>query len=381
MRIVLDARAVHGQSDGMSNYIRHLVVGLLTRDEAHEYVLLLNQTFADELRGLSLLGRPGVVPVVTSIPFMGLSQQFAIPGVLRRHAPADVYHYPHFDMPGWAHPRSVVTIYDLNHLRLPGYFDSQRQLKRVYSAAATRWSLAKARQIIAISHETKSQLLQSFPHLDPDRITVIYFGLNEHFRTKPDEAAVQRFRNKYGLGQDRFILYVGTDRPHKNLDRLLLAYAKLRVRSGVTQKLLLVGGARHDGLMQQRAAAAGLNGSVARLGYLPEDELPLAYQVADVLAFCSVSEGFGMPLLEAMASGVPIVTSKTGAMAEIAGESAVLVDPFSVDSIADGLFTMLTSQEARRSSIAQGRATVQRFNWRDAARQTLEVYRKAGQAG
>ena len=378
MRILFDARGVQDRSDGMSNYVRHILTGLIRMDTTNEYVVLLTTAFRNELEQIGLLERPNVHPLVTSIPFMGLSQQVRLPAVVRRLPGVSLYHYPHFDMPILVHPRGIVTIYDLNHINFAAYFDSLRPLKRGYSLGTTWLSLRRAAHIITISHATKRQLLNRFPWLDPCKVTVTYFGVSETFRATPSPEKLAAFRRKYHLADDRCILYVGTDRPHKNLDRLLAAYARLRRDRRIAHKLLLVGASQQDSLGQDHGAAREANDGVVRLGYVPEDELPLAYRIAEVFVFCSLSEGFGMPLLEAIASGVPVVTSNVGAMAEIVGDSAQLVDPFSVESITEGLAGVLSSEALRRALTAKGVERVQRFRWEEAARKTLEVYNAVG---
>ena len=381
MRILFDARGVRDQSDGMSNYVRHLLAQLLRVDTENEYVVLAAPALADDLARADLLDHPNLRPVVTSIPFMGAAQQLQVPRLARRLGPVSVYHYPHFDLPLAAHPRSVVTIYDLNHLSFAEYFDSLRPLKQVYSFQTTRWTMTRAKEIIVISNTTKSHLLQRFPWLDPQKVTVIYFGANEAFRTPPDPDRLRAFRQKFQLGQGRFILYVGTHRAHKNLTRLLEAYRRLVLQSACPHGLLLVGSPKDDSDLQARIAALGLGERVKTLGHITDEELPLAYRVADAFAFCSLSEGFGMPLLDAMVSEVPIVTSNLGAMAEVVGDSAVLVDPFTVESIADGLMRVLGSEALRRRLMMSGLERATRFTWEETARKTLDIYRRVGQAG
>ena len=381
MRILFDARGVREQSDGMSNYIRHLLAHLLRVDTENEYVVLAAPGFADTMRQAPWPAGRNARVIVTRAPFMGLAQQAQIPWLTRRLPSAALYHYPHFDLPLLAHPRTVVTIYDLNHVTFGTYFDSHKRLKRTYSLGTTALSLRRARHILTISQTTKDQILTRFPWIDPQKVSVTYLGVNEAFAARPDPTRMAQFRAKYRLGEARYILYVGIDRTHKNLGRLLEAYRCLRRGGRVTQPLLLVGSLRRDGETVQQIQRFGLESSVRQLGYVTDDELPLAYRVADVFAFCSLSEGFGMPLLEAMASGVPIVTSNVGAMSEVAAGSAVLVNPWSVDSIADGLFHVLSSDGLRRRLIADGMETVRRFAWEETARKTLEIYRRVGQAG
>ena len=382
MKIVFDARGVQGWSDGLSNYVRHIVTALLKLDTANEYVVLLGPALQEHLAAAGVLERPNLRVVATDIPFMGVAQQLRIPRLIRGVAPdATLYHYPHFDMPLFAHPRSVMTVYDLNHISMSGYFDSLRTLKRIYSAGTTWLSLRKTRHIITISETSKQTLLSRFPWLSPSQVTVTYFGVSDRFLVPPDSSRIAAFRERFQLGREPFILYVGTQRPHKNLERLLAAYSRLRHASHLSHRLVLVGSPRQDEKLHRLVQAHALNGAVRHVGYLAEEELPLAYRAADALAFCSLSEGFGMPLLEAMASGVPIVTSDLGAMAEITGGSAVCVDPYSVESIAEGLHRILTSATLRQDLVAKGRERIRDFVWGEAARKTLEVYRRVAEQG
>jgi len=378
MRILFDARGVQDRSDGLSHYVRHLLIGLLRADPTNTYTVILGPTMRAHLERAGLLGRPNLHLIETSIPFMGLDQQFRLPLLVRRYPPADVYHYPHFDLPLLAHPRSVVTIYDVNHVSLASYFESLRTLKRLYSLGTTAMGITRAQHIITISEASKRQLLERFPWLDPRKVTVTYFGLNDRFQTPPGPEKTREFRQRFKLGQDRFILYVGTHRPHKNVSRLIEAYERLRRGQGISQKLLLVGSPNGDGSVPRTIQALGLQEHVRLLGHIADDELPLAYRMADVFIYCSLSEGFGMPLLEAMASEVPIVTSNVGAMAEVVGESAVLVNPYSVDSIAEGMSRALSSESLRWELIARGQARLQRFRWEEAVSKTLTVYKWAG---
>lgn len=374
MRILFDARAVQDRADGLSNYVRHTLTHLLRLDADNEYVILLGPALRDHLASVGLLERRNVRPVITSILFMSPYQQVSVP-LLARHLPhASLFHYPHFDLPVLVHPRSLVTIHDLNHITFRDYFDSLRRVKRSYSAWATRLTVAKARHIITVSDTTKRELLRRFRWLDPEHVSVIGSGLNSAFQSSVDPDRIEAFRRKFHLGGDRYILYVGTHRAHKNLDRLFEAYGKLRRQSSFTHKLLLVGSSKAKEKLEQTIAAYGLNGSVLPLGYVAEEELPLAYRVADAFVFCSLSEGFGMPLLEAMASGLPIVTSNVGAMAEIAADSAVLVDPLSAEAIAEGLTRVLSCAGLRHDLIERGQRRVRTFTWEEAARKTLQVY-------
>lgn len=395
LTVVFDARGVQERSDGLSHYVRNLVIHLLRLERDTRYIVLLRPSLVGELRRAGVLGRPGVIVRELGVPFMGLLQQAALPGVIRRDARrapgASVYHYPHFDMPLAAHPRTVVTMYDMNHLTLPEYFQSWRRLKRVYARSMTALTVRRAAHILTISEASKQALRQRFPSLPDDRVTVTHLALDRAVwgcvpgskgtgcREEPvplePGTEMAGFRERRRLGSDRFILYVGTDRAQKNVDRLLLAYRRIR-EQGIPHKLLLVGSVGESPRVARRIGELGLDGAVARIGHLPDEQLPLVYRCAEVFAYCSLSEGFGLPLLEAMACGVPIVTSGIGAMAEVAGACAELVDPYSVESIAQGLLTVLRSAARRQELLARAQEVVARYRWEETARKTLEVYRR-----
>jgi alpha-1,3-rhamnosyl/mannosyltransferase len=376
MRVLFDARAWRSQTDGLSNYVHHLVAEMIRQDQTVDYVLIVNQALHEAWSREGLFAHRHVHPILSSIPFMGLEQQLRVPLLVRRLPSAAVYHYPHFDLPLLAHPAAVVTIHDLNPCALPDYFDSFRLLKRTYAAWATRWAATKAMRVLVVSEATKRTLLSFVPSLKSEQVVVTHHGITGNIGAAiPSEAQAGRFRRRYRLADHRFILYVGTDRPHKNLPRLIQAYARLRADGACRQKLLLVGGFTHHAQLERLAVSLGVGDDVVLTGHVASEELPLAYQAADVFALCSLSEGFGMPLLEAMAAGVPVVTSSRGSMAEVAGDAAVLVDPESVEAMAHGLGQVLGSPRLQESLIEHGRRRLDTFSWRSAARRTLEVYR------
>ena len=380
MRILFDARGVQRHSDGMSHYVRQLLLHLLALDGPQEYVVLLREPFLRELERRGVSPRPNLHPVVTDEPFMGWRQQLGLRRLIRRLPPVSLYHYPHFDLPLFAHPRSIVTVFDLNQFHLPGYYHSLGPVKRLYGFLSTRASVAKAEHVLTISQASRQLLLQRFPALPSDRVTVTHLGLSEAFGAAPSAASVSAFRERHRLGADRFLLYVGTDRPHKNLNRVLAAFARLRHSCTIPHRLLLVGSSTGDGSVPRAIRSLGLDDAVARIDHVPDEELPAAYRAAEALVFCSLSEGFGMPLIEAMASELPIVTSNLSAMQEIAGTAAILVDPRSVESIAKGMWQVISRDALRKQLIERGQDRVRAFTWDAAARATLEVYRQVGAA-
>jgi glycosyltransferase involved in cell wall biosynthesis len=215
----------------------------------------------------------------------------------------------------------------------------------------------------------------------PDKIVVVYNAIDEHFRVTPSEEDVARVRERYQLDH-QFVLYVGNIKPHKNLVRLIEAFAELR-RTGFDEVKLLIIGDQISKLPALRRAVHShkLHKHVRFLGYVSDQTLGILYRLASAFVFPSLYEGFGLPPLEAMASGTPVVTSNVSSLPEVAGDAAVLVDPYDVDSIVDGMRRVLTdpvlAADLRRKGIERARE----FSWERSVEKTRQVYQEIGGRG
>ncbi|MBU0702637.1 MAG: glycosyltransferase family 4 protein, partial [Chloroflexi bacterium] len=292
----------------------------------------------------------------------------AQPGVLRRIG-ADLVHGPVFVAPLLAPCPAVVTIHDLSFIRFPDLF---RPANRLYLTALTRLSARRARRLIAVSEHAAAESARLLG-VSRERIDVIYHGVDPAFRPLPaDEVAAFRRRRRL---PERFVFFVGTLEPRKNLARLVEAFARARdARIG----LVLAGGKGwlYDELFA-RVEALGLSEQVIFPGYVTSEELPLWYNAATLLAYPSVYEGFGLPVLEAQACGTPVLTSNLSSLPEAAGDAAVMVDPYDVEALADGLNRLLTDESLRNDLRAAGLARVGQFTWSRAAQETVRTYRRA----
>lgn len=284
----------------------------------------------------------------------------------------DLYHYPHFNLPVATPSQSIVTIHDLEPLRSASYFRRLGPVKRAYFWAAMTHSVTRARAVITPSHATADALSRVVPWARR-KIQVIYEGVDELFRQAPSPTEVDECRARLRTSE-RSILYVGVDRPHKNLRRLLQAFARIAPR--VPHVLVMVGQALVEGpALRELALKLGIADRVSWLGYVADQDLRCLYRSADLLALCSLAEGFGLEAVEAMASGLPVVVSNVGALEEIAGLASVRVDPYSVESIADGLLRVCTDPVLRSELREQGLRRASRFTWRNAAEATMDLYR------
>jgi glycosyltransferase involved in cell wall biosynthesis len=264
---------------------------------------------------------------------------------------------------------TVLTVHDLIFRRYPAH---HRRLNRWYLNATMPLFCRRAGHIIAVSEQSKRDVIEAYG-ISPDKITVIYEAADPRFCPQPAEA-VAAVRAHYGL-PDRYLLFVGTIEPRKNLGRILAAFERLHA-DGLTDALVIVGkrGWLYDDFF------ARLEGSPAKQavifpGFIPDAELPSVYAGAQALAFPSEFEGFGLPVLEAMACGAPVVCANTSSLPEVAGDAAVLVDPLDADALADALRRVLSDPALAADLCARGPAQAARFSWDRAAEETLAVYR------
>lgn len=295
-------------------------------------------------------------------------EQLVQPWVLKE-AKADLVHGPVFVGPFIAPCPVVVTIHDLSFLRFPHLF---RGANRLYLRIFTRASVRRARRVIAVSSYTAEETIRLLG-VEGGKVDVVYHGVDAGFRPLPAKE-VQAFRERTGL-PERLILYVGTLEPRKNLVRLVEAFARLQ-EPGLS---LILAGARgwYDETIFARVEELGLREKVLFPGYVPPDELPLWYNAATVFVYPSLYEGFGMPVLEAQACGTPVLTSDRSALPEAAGEGALLVDPWDVEVLAEGLRQLLGDETLRMTLRQSGLAHASRFDWRKTAAETVAVYWRA----
>src|SRR5204862_4676922 len=267
-----------------------------------------------------------------------VAEQIRIPWALKRER-VDLFHAPHYVLPPLVPCKSVVTIHDCIHLMFPQYLPNRLALG--YARASIAMAAKRATRVLTVSQSSKRDILR-FVSTESDKITVIYNAYDERFGVEPREEDVVRVRERYQL-HDEFVLYAGNVKPHKNLERLIVAFDLVRTRGLDHLKLVLIGDeiSRYSAL-RRAVHQHQLHKYVRFLGYLPEETLAVMYRLAGVFVFPSLYEGFGLPRLEAMASGTPVVTSNVSSLPEVAGNAAILVDPYDPQAIADGIRRVMT---------------------------------------
>jgi len=367
VRIGIDARKLH--DFGIGTYIRNLLRQLARLDRETEYVVLCRP---DDREGLASLGENFRTVSETSGNY-SVSEQLRIPLALKREKIA-LFHAPHYVLPPLVPCRSVVTIHDCIHLMFPQYLPNRFAL--AYARTSITLAARRATRVMTVSESSKRDILR-FVDVKPDKIDVIYNAFDERFGVEPREEDVVRVRERYQL-HDEFVLYAGNVKPHKNLERLIEAFDLVRKRGLDHLKLVLIGDeiSKYAGL-RRAVHQHQLHKYVRFLGYLPEETLAVMYRLAGVFVFPSLYEGFGLPPLEAMASGTPVVTSNISSLPEVAGDAAVLVDPHFPQAIADGIYTVLTDESVRRTLRQKGLARAAQFSWEQSVRRVLGIYRDA----
>jgi glycosyltransferase involved in cell wall biosynthesis len=266
--------------------------------------------------------------------------------------------------------RIVGTIYDLTTILFPQFHKRNvvEHHERIFNYFKKNASL-----IIAISENTKSDIVK-YLHIPEDKIRTIYCGVGDEFRRIED---VQYLKSRLkGIGIDYpYILYLGTLEPRKNLERLIEAFIQLKKGKRINEKLVVSGlkGWGYQSIFD-RVASSSIEKEVIFAGFVPNEFLPFLYNGASAFVYPSLYEGFGLPVLEAMACGVPVVTSNVSSLPEVAGDAAVLINPYSVDELADGIWRILSDEDLRNSCITKGIERAKSFTWERCAMETLKAF-------
>ena len=346
---------------GINQYIYNLLRWLPVVDGSRRYVAFTGEKRA-RFEGLELrVSRlPTHKPVVRI-----LWEQTVLPAALRREGAA-LLHAMAFAGPLAAPCPAVVTVFDLSFLRYPQSF---RPWNRLYLRVMTKITARRAAGVIAISRHTAEDVTRLLG-VPRERISVIYCGRDEAMRPLPP-SQVEDFRRRKGL-PERFVLFLGTLEPRKNLVRLVEAFARLRQED---VHLVLAGG-RGWGYepVLARIEVLGIGERVLLPGFVPAEEKPFWYNAAEVFVYPSLYEGFGLPPLEAMACGTPVVASDAASIPEVVGDAGILVDATNVDALAEALNRLLNHPQERELLRKKGLRRSKGFSWEKAARETSHLY-------
>lgn len=364
MKIGFEASALQGRKSGVGYYAENLLAGMMSVAPQHDYVLFSNRDIGD-----TRLPVPG-----ERLYDRGLIQaraawmQTTLPGSIRRAAP-DVCHFPNYLAPLSSPCPYVVTIHDMT-LYITPRFHSFKKL--VLDRTLLPHVARRAAGIVTVSNSAREDIVRHL-RVPRDKVRVVMNAVSPTFRPVTDPARLSAVLHRYGIDVP-YILFVGTIEPRKNIARLVQAFARLK-RAGFPHKLVLVGQPGwHFQPIYAEIEQQGVTRDVILTGYVPLEDLPVLYSGAECMAFPSLYEGFGLPVLEAMACGTPVVTSASSSLAEVAGDAALLVDPRSVEHITDALARVHDDPQLAGDLSTRGLARAARFTWENAARATLDLY-------
>lgn len=364
MRIVLDTRFLSVPGTGIASYTEGLMNGIAKNKSSSEdeYVFLTPQGFDIQKRDIKF--EPCNIPVVT------MQQHLQMPFYLFKAKP-DVYHYPHFDLPFAFNTVSVITIHDLKYIKMPDLFYHRSKGKSLLMRTIMRNSVRRARKVITVSKSTKEDVVNVLK-VPSYKIEVIYEASDSCYRVVPD---LTDFVIKKCNIQLPFLLFVGEIRPHKNLNRLLKAFKQVKYKD---YYLIIVGRNYLDYKEPfELIEKLGIQDRVRFLSFVSKEDLVHLYNAATVFVLPSLYEGFGIPVLEAMACGTPVITSNVSSLPEVAGNSALLVDPYDVESMTDAIEQVLGSPSLQQRLREQGLKWVKEFSWSKTARETIKLYKEA----
>lgn len=364
MRIGIDIHAVGAHQTGNETYIKNIVSNLDMDHELYLYYTRARRAALPEWKAHYRKVRPH--NALVRIPF-------SFPLALMRDK-IDVAFFQYV-VPPLSPCKTVVVIHDISYEFFPEFFNplSRKRMQTLIPISAK-----VSAQILTVSEYSKKQIVERY-RVPEDKITVTHLAVSDIFRKIEDEAVLDSCLQRFGLDQP-YILAVGNLQPRKNITRLVRVYSKLRHQGKIQQDLVLVGKLHYnaheifDAIREYKVEPF-----VKSTGYVSDEELVALYNRADIFAFPSLYEGFGLPAIEAMACGTPVLTSRVSSLPEVAGDAALYVEPASDEDLERQLLKLADDETLRQELVEKGKSQVKKFSWKQAAQQTLNVLEKACQ--
>ena len=363
--IGLDARMWN--HPGIGRYIRELSAAIvpLMGDELYSFI-----GKQSDIQNFFLTSGSPIKPrcIEARSKIYSLREQWEMP---QKTIDLDLLHVPHFNIPLFLKKKLVVTVHDLIYLHEP------RASRSRLGGAYTSWMLQsiekKADAVITVSQYTKDDLIEHFPDLSPEQVVVIHEAPSALFRKISDLSVLEEPKKRFSISRP-FVLFVGTLKPHKNIPILIEAMKVLRELRGIEHEVVIVG--RKDERNESLLKLMSENNFVRYLGELSDEDLLLIYNLADLFVLPSFFEGFGLPAVEAMACGTPVLLSNRASLPELAPSKDILFDPLKVDALIELLYNAINNREFRKNMIDMGLEKLKKFSWQRAARETMQVYRQ-----
>jgi glycosyltransferase involved in cell wall biosynthesis len=371
-RIGIDYTAAYEQGGGIGRYVRELITALSRLDTFNRYSLFVSG--APSTSGLPTVPNNYKWKPTRLTPKwlarIWYRARFPLPIEVFAGA-LDLFHATDFVLPPTL-PRvvSLLTVHDLSFVRVPE--STSPSLKR-YLDVVVPHSVYRSTHVLADSQATKDDLISLYG-TSGSKITVLLSGVDERFFDKLAAVRLMTTRSMYALEGFPYIFCVGTVQPRKNYARLIQSLAQLR-NQGIDIHLVIAGGKGWlENPIYKTISDTHMEDFVHFIGFVADEDLPALYRNATCIAFPSLYEGFGLPILEGMASGVPVLTSNVSSLPEVAGDAAIMVDPYDLDAITDGLQRLILDSDLRNMLIEKGLSRARQFTWEKSARQLLGIY-------
>lgn len=371
-RIGIDARLFGtAQATGIGAYTEELIANLISFDKRNQYIVFVLPEVADTFPFYAKNLKKWPV----NYKHYTYSEQLFYPFILKS-AKLDLIHYTNFNTPVlFTTQKSVVTVHDLTLW----FFLGRKQkswLRRMIYRYVIRKSCENATRIIAVSKGTKVDIIK-YLDINQDKIDVVYESAPKRYREKIDKKRLEMVKGKYNISKPYF-LYVGEQRPHKNLVRLIRAFATFKRQYQLDYQLVLIGKINtKEPEIPETIKQLGLQDDVITTGYIADKDLPLFYAGAFAFVFPSLYEGFGIPPLEAMAAGIPVLSSNASVMPEILGDAALFFDPKNLENMAQTMYKLATTYRLQKELRDKGFKQIKKYSYTKMARETLDVYKKA----
>ena len=368
--IILDALAVENSKTGVGQYVQELLEELLEKAPKDMFFsVMLHPSLSMKHPLVKFVSKRKNAEVMWfDIPAIGLKRDIKF-FLKRRKLKCDLFHCLYSNHPLFFKGKQMVTIHDLKYVLHPEFMGSRGKLKSIYLKNLMRHAAKHCEKLITVSESTRNDLLKVFPHIPKlaERTEVVYEAATVSMKENPE--IYRRFQ------MDKpYFLYLGELRPHKNVARVIKAFIQFKAKTAPESDIrLIVAGKPHKSFDMPAAARRD---DIIFTGYVKDDDAYTLY--SNALAYClpSLYEGFGLPILEAMKCGCPVITSDFSSTAEVAGDAGVLVDPLSVDAISEAFAKIYSDEPFRKELVEKGYEREKEFSWADTAEKTLEIYKE-----
>ncbi|MGH1541618.1 MAG: glycosyltransferase family 4 protein [Arenicella sp.] len=362
MKIGIDIHTIGARQTGNETYIKNVISNMHSDHELHLYHTRANQESLPQWPAQYHQIKP-------HNPLLRIPLSF--PMALRRDK-IDVAHFQYV-APPLCHCPTVVMVHDISYEFFPEFFNP---LARKRMQLLIPFSARKSSHVLTVSEYSKKQIVETYG-IDEEKVTVTYNGVSDQFRQIDSDIELEKTLQRFALKSNPFILAVGNLQPRKNIERLIRVYCKLRQSEKITQKLVLVGKLDYRGhAIEQQINSSGMQNDIITTGYVSDDELISLYNRADFFVYPSYYEGFGLPVIEAMACGTAVITSRVSSIPEVGGEAALYIDPHSDDDLQQQILCIANDANLRSSLVEQGLIQAKKFNWETTATQTLNILEK-----